>query len=772
MVGRYHVRAAFGASLVALAGYLYTLSSSPAAQIAPITLGDHYLCYAARALRAPRGTPPFPKFSAQAGVVVDDQLAHRLIDLAKPLRLCNPADKNGEGVTDPATHLEAYQAKLTRTAPRQARPGARVDQIHNQLGTLKLKVTALDGFLGPAAAVKGTGGIGPLVNPGAPHFQCYKAAIAKAPRGSTPFPTFTPRTISVVDDFGTFSVVLVKPTRLCNPADKNGEDPSAPASPGHLVCYAAKLPSETPRALRDLVKQSVSTHTQFGPEVLRTTKLTELCVPSLEDPVATPTPVVTPVMEQTPTASVTSTDTPTATPSPTATSTVTATTTETATPTATRTPTPTATETSTPTPTVTPTRTVTPTPTATPTRTATPTTTPTRTPTPTPTATIVCAFPASGQTAAYPADKNDSIDGAVGVADDGTVRAGATLAYVDNGDGTVTDLNTGLTWEKKSDDGGLHDRDDTYLWSGNGEEETVWDWLDDLNASAFAGRSDWRIPNVKELTTIIDYGQNGPALDPSFDAGCETGCTVLTCSCTAVSNASYWSSTTKIGATSNAWTVTATTGRVQFVDKATGQRVRAVRGGSNCKLPATGQTTKFTADKNDGIAGPVAVPDDGTVRAGAPLSYVENDDGTVTDQNTQLVWEKKGDGGGVHDRRATALWSGNGVGETVWDWLDDVNSQAFAGHIDWRIPNVKELQSIIDYQRSGPALHPVFDGNCVPGCSELDCSCSPIAPAVFHSSTTDAALGTSAWVVGFSDGSVATAVKTMAQSMRAVRGGQ
>lgn len=121
-------------------------------------------------------------------------------------------------------------------------------------------------------------------------------------------------------------------------------------------------------------------------------------------------------------------------------------------------------------------------------------------------------FPATGQTTAYTADKNDGIDGAVAVPDDGTVQAGTTLNYQDNGDGTITDLNTGLMWEKKDDTGGLHQWDNTYVWSGDGSQETIWDWLDDINAeggTGFAGHSDWRIPNVKELQSIVNY-QNPP----------------------------------------------------------------------------------------------------------------------------------------------------------------------------------------------------------------------------------------------------------------------
>ena len=57
-------------------------------------------------------------------------------------------------------------------------------------------------------------------------------------------------------------------------------------------------------------------------------------------------------------------------------------------------------------------------------------------------------------------------------------------------------------------------------------------------------------------------------------------------------------------------------------------------------LLATGQTLPFKADKNDGIPGPVAVPDDGTLRQGLPLQYVDMGL-TVIDCNTGLEWEKK-----------------------------------------------------------------------------------------------------------------------------------
>jgi hypothetical protein len=206
-------------------------------------------------------------------------------------------------------------------------------------------------------------------------------------------------------------------------------------------------------------------------------------------------------------------------------------------------------------------------------------------------------FPASGQMTAYQADINDGIsDNFVEVPDDGTVQAGATLRYKDNKDGTITDRNTELVWEKKSDDGDiLHDKDNTYTWSG-GSGDTIWDWLEDINAeggTGFAGHNDWRIPNVRELLSIVHYEELGPAVSSEFNTNCVPGATVITGSCT-VSSAPpepprlvYWSSTTFLpfpggppGRT--AWVVNFFFGTAEVgFDKteSLGRYVRAVRGG-------------------------------------------------------------------------------------------------------------------------------------------------------------------------------------------------
>ena len=182
-------------------------------------------------------------------------------------------------------------------------------------------------------------------------------------------------------------------------------------------------------------------------------------------------------------------------------------------------------------------------------------------------------FPATGQTTAF------------GPASDGAVQAGAALSYTDNGDGTITDNNTGLMWEKKDDSGGIHDKDNRYGWStgtNNMDGDITTIFLATLNAgSGFAGHTDWRIPNGKELHSIVNLEVRNPTIDPAFhQAATCTGCTDVTlgaCSCTASLN--YWSSTSVASDPLNAWVVHFDFGEVRRELTPFSFRVRAVRGG-------------------------------------------------------------------------------------------------------------------------------------------------------------------------------------------------
>jgi hypothetical protein len=205
------------------------------------------------------------------------------------------------------------------------------------------------------------------------------------------------------------------------------------------------------------------------------------------------------------------------------------------------------------------------------------------------------AFPATGQTTSYAAG------------DDGALTPGTALSYTDNGDGTITDNDTKLMWEKKDQTSmGPHNVNNIYPWSGScsvtttdacgtdadcpaGESclagdgqdifplgMTVFQWVAQLNATSFAGHTDWRLPDVKELQSIQDYGTFQPQVAAAFNTACSSGCTITSCSCTQSGN--YWSSTTNAVVSSQAWMVNYGLGGSILESKLALERVRAVRG--------------------------------------------------------------------------------------------------------------------------------------------------------------------------------------------------
>ena len=119
----------------------------------------------------------------------------------------------------------------------------------------------------------------------------------------------------------------------------------------------------------------------------------------------------------------------------------------------------------------------------------------------------------------------------------------------------------------------IHDKDTTYTWANAFAVHIA-----GLNAGGgFAGHIDWRLPNVKELQSIVNYENAGPSVSSAFDTSCSATCTVLTCSCTAASD--YWSSSTFAFLSSSAWIADFNFGVVSADVKSSFIVVRAVRGG-------------------------------------------------------------------------------------------------------------------------------------------------------------------------------------------------
>jgi hypothetical protein len=162
-----------------------------------------------------------------------------------------------------------------------------------------------------------------------------------------------------------------------------------------------------------------------------------------------------------------------------------------------------------------------------------------------------------------------------GTGQDGEIRAGVARGFRDNGDGTITDEKTGLMWEKNSDDGSIHDQDNTYTWVEAFKTKVAL-----LNESSFAGHSDWRVPNRNELDSLVDWAAVNPtsAIYSIFDSNCSPGCTVFTCSCTNP-HYDYWSSS-PAAYTSSIWLMAFDIGAWESTGKQSAVAVRAVRGGT------------------------------------------------------------------------------------------------------------------------------------------------------------------------------------------------
>ena len=166
----------------------------------------------------------------------------------------------------------------------------------------------------------------------------------------------------------------------------------------------------------------------------------------------------------------------------------------------------------------------------------------------------------TGQTMCYDQDEN-IVDCESGPCpgQDGFYRPGPCsrdARFVDNGDGTVTDTSTGLTWQQVAadmNDNQQIDPPDLVAWC---EALTYCENL------VLAGDDDWRLPNIRELQSIVDYGRD-PVLDPIF----------LTVA------AAHWSSTTVSAADRvGAWAL-GIRGAVSINAKFNTRLVRAVRGG-------------------------------------------------------------------------------------------------------------------------------------------------------------------------------------------------
>jgi hypothetical protein len=289
--------------------------------------------------------------------------------------------------------------------------------------------------------------------------------------------------------------------------------------------------------------------------------------------------------------------------------------------------------------------------------------------------------------------------------DNQNIEATISNSLIDNGDGTITDTSTGLMWMQD-------------------DAPNTMEWKDALAYSEnleFAGYTDWKLPDVKELQSIVDYSGIYPTIDESY----------FNITSFEESNPYYyfWTSTSAYFGGNNtdygyAWYVafgfsvgddtdTHGAGAVRFSPKYEGSSfvgeggdnitnsVRACRideryySDAPSKVVTTGQSESYDNDGN------VIYPQEGDEYYGQdavyetqPFSFTDNGDGTITDNNTHLVWQKQP----TDDH--LSIDSAIGYAEE----LELGNSD------DWRVPTLEELFSLQDFSKGWPYVDETYFG--------------------------------------------------------------
>lgn len=331
---------------------------------------------------------------------------------------------------------------------------------------------------------------------------------------------------------------------------------------------------------------------------------------------------------------------------------------------------------------------------------------------------------ATGQTACYNTDGLEIACASTG--QDGELRKGVALPqprFTDNGDGTVTDLLTGLMWMQEANCiRNIHPTADAVGTFGDGfvSWEVGLNFAKDVNTGMYGcnvttSYTDWRLPNRRELQSLFDYRFSAPAVTNT--AG--TAQASATDPFTGLTGAYFITSTSLAGSQSFFWYGSPYNGISDF---ATAQKTsftgnvwltRTATANAPAPPPATGQTLCY-----DNAGTPIACAgtgQDGDLRQGVAMPsprFTDNSDGTVTDNLTGLVWLKEANC--IGDRLpALDTDSTSGDGKVTWqhalDFIAGLNYGAHAcgqtvNYTDWRLPNFLELESLINAGFTRPVL--------------------------------------------------------------------
>ncbi|WMW25841.1 DUF1566 domain-containing protein [Methanolobus sediminis] len=250
--------------------------------------------------------------------------------------------------------------------------------------------------------------------------------------------------------------------------------------------------------------------------------------------------------------------------------------------------------------------------------------------------------------------------------------------FVDNGDGTITDESTGLMWQKEMTRSDFDDAENK------------------AEAATTGGYDDWRVPTIKEMYSLMDFRGTDP--DPMAESA--SGLTPF------VDTEYFDFEYPTVGRIIDAQYITST----EYVYKV--MTVQAAFFGLNL---ADGRIKGYPQSGGD-----LKVEEGryylrlvrGNTAYGTNF-FVDNGDGTITDEATGLTWTQSDSGDDEFADMLSAYT--NDDGSLNWEEaLDFAENLDYAGYDDWRLPNAKELQSIVDYSRSpdttdSPAIDPIFE---------------------------------------------------------------
>jgi hypothetical protein len=234
---------------------------------------------------------------------------------------------------------------------------------------------------------------------------------------------------------------------------------------------------------------------------------------------------------------------------------------------------------------------------------------------------------------------------------------------------TVVDRLTDLTWSRRANPAVF-----PMAW------QEALDFIAEMNAAQALGHADWRLPNRRELHSLMDYQTKKPALPahhPFLD----------------VFLGWYWTSTTAAINPRYAWHIHLEGARMFYGRKDQEALLWPVRGQGNGTLAATGQ--HHAHDTAGRIIAAQGSGQDGELRLGVawPSPRFRDEGLTVLDRLTNLRWLKEADLTG-----RPVDWQG------ALAAVADLNRRRLAGIDCWRLPTINALESLVDCSRHDPAL--------------------------------------------------------------------